>query len=87
MIERIPITSREQWLELRRSAVTASDVGAIFGLHPYKTPLRLWADKTGVNLEDVENAAMRRGRWLEAAVLSACREQHPEWQIMQPHSW
>ena len=78
------VTDREEWLARRRLDVTASDVGAVFGLHPYKTPLQLWADKTGVGLDVAENAAMRRGRWLEDAVIAACRDHHPDWDIQKP---
>lgn len=82
---KVPIVNREQWLALRRQDVTASDVGAVFGLHPYKTPLALWAEKSEVGIDTVETSAMRRGRWLEDAVISACRDHHPEWQIEKPN--
>lgn len=80
-VERIPVTSREQWLELRRHDVTASDVAAVLGLSPYKTPLRVWAEKTGRAKEGQENAAMRRGRWLEGAVIHALEEERLRWAI------
>lgn len=80
----IPVTDRASWLDMRRQDVTASDVGAVFGLHPHKTPLQLWAEKTGVGLDTVENAAMRRGRWMEDAVIAACRDYHPDWTIEKP---
>jgi len=83
-VQRIDIQDRKQWLDLRQQDVTASDIGCLFGLHPYKTPLALWAEKTGVGLDVVENSAMRRGRWLEDAVISACRDTHPDWQIVKP---
>lgn len=81
MIERIPITSREQWLDLRRHDITASDVAAVCGLSPYKSALRLWAEKTGEVSEGEENNAMRRGRWLEAGVISALNEEYPTWAV------
>lgn len=80
----VPAGTREEWLERRKQDVTASDIAAVFGLHPYKTPLQLWADKTGVGLEVAENAAMRRGRWLEDAVIAACKDNHPDWDIVKP---
>lgn len=80
----VPAGTREEWLERRKQDITASDVAAVFGLHPYKTPLQLWADKTGVGIEVAENAAMRRGRWLEDAVIAACRDHHPDWDIVKP---
>jgi predicted phage-related endonuclease len=80
-IQRIPISSREQWLELRKQDVTASVIGALFGCHPYETPAGLWAIKTGVNIPDEDNAAMRRGRLLENAVGQAFMEQSPHWVV------
>jgi putative phage-type endonuclease len=79
-----PITDRKTWLALRKQDVTASDVAAVFGLHPYRTPLQLWADKSGVDMATAENAAMRRGRWLEDAVIAACQDEHPDWNIVKP---
>lgn len=76
--EIIPVTDRDSWLGMRKKDVTASDVAAVFGLHPWKTPLQLWADKTGAGIEVADNAAMRRGRWLEDAVIAAFRDHHPE---------
>ena len=84
IVQSFPITDRETWLKWRQADVTASDVAAVFGLHPWKTPLQLWADKTGVDSGTAETAAMRRGRWLEDAVIAACRDQHPDWHIEKP---
>lgn len=38
--------TKEQRRE-RRKQLGASDIGTIFGLNPYQTPLQLWAEKTG----------------------------------------
>ena len=38
---------RESWLALRRQGVGGSDAAAAVGLHPYRSPLELWLDKTG----------------------------------------
>lgn len=83
--ERIPITSRAQWLDLRRADITASDVAAVCGLSPYKSALRVWAEKIGEVAEPNETAAMRRGRWLEISVIAALAEERPDWSIRQPH--
>jgi predicted phage-related endonuclease len=72
--------SREHWLELRRNDVTASDVGAVCGVHPYRSALQVYADKAGLSTVEETNI-MRRGRWMEDAVLSAIRDQHPTWQV------
>jgi predicted phage-related endonuclease len=83
MIERIPITSREQWLNLRRADISASQVGALFGLHPYLTAFGLNAEKSGVEMvgPDSEASVIRRGNALEQVVADEVKRQRPEWDI------
>jgi predicted phage-related endonuclease len=81
VIERIQIVSREQWLTLRKSDVTASAVACLFGVHPYVTPLALFQEKNGLELPEIDNAVLRRGRLLEGAVAVAVEEAHPEWKL------
>ncbi|MBR2689222.1 MAG: YqaJ viral recombinase family protein [Aquamicrobium sp.] len=73
--------SREEWLALRLHDLTASDIGAVVGCDHFKSPLRVYAEKTGMVGGEAENAAMQRGRWLEAAVIEAMREKFPTWDI------
>jgi predicted phage-related endonuclease len=80
-IERIPITSREQWLELRKPDVTASVVGALFGVHPYVSALKLYLQHSGIEFSEPDSAVTRRGRLLESAVALAVEEQRPDWRI------
>jgi predicted phage-related endonuclease len=80
-IERRAIVDREQWLAWRWQDVTASQIGALFGVHPYTTKLRLYAEKRGVEFPDEDNKVKRRGRWLEPAVAEAVRELRPDWTI------
>lgn len=84
MIVSKEITTRDEWLEWRKADVTASVVGALFGVHPYTTALRLYVEKRGVEFENKDNAAMRRGRWLEPAVAKAVEEMRPEWRLRLP---
>lgn len=70
---------------LRRQDVTASPMGALFGVHPYCTALRLYAEKRGVEFIDEDNKAMRRGRWLEPAVAKAVSEKRPDWTLHAPN--
>lgn len=76
-----PITSREAWLVMRRGDLTASDIGAVSGIDPYRSPLAVWAAKSGLTLEDPETNIMRRGRWLEPAVIAALAEEKPDWKV------
>lgn len=39
--------SREDWLAVREQGIGSSDAGAAVGLHPYKSQLELWMEKTG----------------------------------------
>ena len=39
--------NRDQWLEVRKGGIGSSDAAAAVGLHPYKSPLELWMEKTG----------------------------------------
>ena len=46
-----PYNSHEEWLQLRRKFIGGSDIAAICGLHPYKTPLQVWLEKKGRSIE------------------------------------
>lgn len=81
-IERHAVTDRETWLAMRKQDVTASDMGALFGCHPWRSALALYVDKTEtVSLEQADNSVLRRGRILEDAVARAVSEEQPTWQI------
>lgn len=57
-----------EWLELRRQGLGASDMGAVMGVSPYRTPYQLWAEKTGAAAPQKVGAAANRGVLLEDAV-------------------
>lgn len=84
-VERIPITSRDEWLKLRRGDVTASQIGGLFGAHKYWTPARVYADKLGLPLPggNPMSAVIRRGNVLEPIVAGMVQEMHPEWIILK----
>lgn len=87
-IERHKITSREQWLALRSHDITASVAGALFGIHEYTSPYQLWALKSGLITEDVEETSpMRRGRLLEPVALQLLREERPTWSVEAGHAY
>lgn len=75
------VADRAQWLALRSQDLTASDIGAAVGVDPYKSRLALYAEKTGLLMPQGDNNAMRRGRWMEAAVLEAIRDENPDWVV------
>lgn len=61
--------SRIDWLNARRKGIGGSDMAAILGLDPYRTPLAVYLDKVGELPDDDEQSeAMEWGNRLEAAV-------------------
>lgn len=66
-IIRIPTSdmSRADWLKERRNSLGGSDMGAVLGLNPWRSPYAVWAEKTGKLADEEENEAMRIGRDLE----------------------
>lgn len=61
--------SHEEWLTEREKGIGASEVAAILGLSPWDTPFSLWLKKTHQAEPEPENFAMRRGHYLEDAVV------------------
>lgn len=79
-IERHRITDREQWLKMRSQDVTASAAAALLGIHPYQTAYSLWATKTGLISDEIEDTPpLRRGRLLEPVAVQILKDEHPEW--------
>lgn len=72
--------NREEWLAWRKENINASEAGALLGVDKHRSRLTLYYEKTGV-VESAETNAMRRGRWLEPAVIAATREMRPDWKI------
>jgi len=61
--------SHDEWLKAREAGIGASEVAAILGLSPWETPFSLWLRKTKQAPPVEENDAMRRGHYLEDAVV------------------
>ncbi|MEY4951802.1 MAG: hypothetical protein RL299_226 [Pseudomonadota bacterium] len=82
VVERITPRDRAAWLKARGRDVTASTVGALFGVHEFTTLYELWALKTGRIKDGMEESApMRRGRLLEPVAAQIMREDFPDWDI------
>lgn len=58
-------TDQEEWLRIRKSYLTGTDVGAICGMNPYKSAMQVYLDKINPEIEIMDNEAMRLGRDLE----------------------
>lgn len=77
--------SFDEWLELRHSDVTASKIGALFGVHDYSSALQLYAEKIQLNPTRIaDNGVLRRGRWFEPVAIAVAREMRPDWTIVEP---
>lgn len=61
-------STREEWLEVRKSGIGSSEVATIVGLNPWETPYQLWRRKLGIDAPKEENFAMKAGHYLEDAV-------------------
>lgn len=56
--------------EIRSQNVTASEVGALLGPHPYTDPLRIWDRLVSpLPMEQPQSEAMANGSFLEIAIL------------------
>lgn len=68
----------DAWLEWRRQGVTATDAAILLNRSPYKTPWRLWAEKTGyANEEDLSaNPLVQNGIAQEDAARRAFEQQY-----------
>lgn len=71
MWERIPTgnMSRTEWLKLRKTGIGGSDAGAVCGLNPYSSPMKVFQDKISDHTEEEDNEPMRIGRDLEEYVV------------------
>lgn len=61
-------STREEWLDIRKSGIGSSEVATIVGLNPWETPYQLWRRKIGIDAPQAENFAMKAGHYLEDAV-------------------
>lgn len=66
--------SAEQ-LAIRSKGVAASEVAAVAGLNPWRSPHEVWMEKTGRGEPIEENDAMRRGIVKESMIISWYRQQ------------
>ena len=68
MYEKIPVSkmSREEWLALRKTGIGGSDAGAVCGLNPYSSPMKVFWDKTTDKTEEQDSEAVRIGHDLDS---------------------
>jgi len=54
----------------RRAALGSSEIAPVLGLSPWRSALDIWRGKVEGTVDGPDSPAMRRGRFLEAAILS-----------------
>lgn len=54
-----------EWLRLRKAGIGGSDAGAICGVNPYSSAMKVFHDKTSEEVEEQDNEAIRIGHDLE----------------------
>lgn len=59
------IDDRQAWLEARRNGITATDVAAVLGVHPWRSMREVYLDKMGMLPDQEPNEAMKTGTDLE----------------------
>ena len=54
-----------EWLALRKTGIGGSDAGAVCGLNPYSSPMKVFHDKTSKEIRELDSEAVRQGHDLE----------------------
>ena len=77
---RVPDGDREAWLEVRRHGIGGSDVAAMMGLSPYRTPYETWAEKSGlIESPDIsDKPSVMWGNILEPVIGDHYKSLHPD---------
>lgn len=75
----------EEWREARTHGIGGSDVAAIMGINPWKSPLEVWLEKTGrAEPPDLSgNEKVEWGNRLEAAVADKFADAHPDMKVLR----
>lgn len=60
--------TREEWLKIRKLGLGGSDMAAVLGLSPWRSPIDVWLDKTSDTVEEKESEPMYWGNVLEEVV-------------------
>ncbi len=70
MYEKIPIKdmNHEEWLKLRKTGIGGSDAGAICGLNPFSSPMKVFHDKNSNDIQEQDSEPIRQGHDLEQYV-------------------
>lgn len=64
---------------MRNETIGSSEIAAVLGLDPHRTPYDVWLTKTGEQPEFAGNEATKRGHILEPAVAEWFEQTYPEY--------
>lgn len=78
---------RAEWLKQRRTGVGGSDVAAVLGLSPWRTPYDVYLDKLGKATKELTSQAAHFGNRLEAVVADEFSERTGIRCTMQEHMY
>lgn len=72
--------TREEWLKARTQGIGGSDAACVIGLNPWKSNVKLWREKVGVDKpEDIsDKPAVKFGKEAEAPIRQIFLLMHPE---------
>lgn len=59
---------KEEWLKIRKQGIGGSDVGAIFGLNKWKSPMAVYMDKISDTVDEINSESAYWGTTLEDIV-------------------
>lgn len=80
-------TGSPEWLQARKG-ISGTDIGAILGKSAWKSAYTLWAEKTGLISDTVnENIAMRLGKAFEDPIANIYAQEHPFQEVHKTGTW
>ena len=79
----IRCADNDEWLQQRTKGIGGSDVAAIMGFSPWRTPAQVWFEKTGrVEAEDISDKPyVAFGNVMEPLIGKWFSERHPEFTV------
>ena len=72
-----------EWLRM----MTSSKVAAVLGLSPYESRFSLWHRMSGQIPAQPDSDVLRRGHYLEPAIVAWFQDQHPEFVVTHAGTW
>ena len=69
------LETKEQWVQSRAKGIGGSEVAAVLGLDPYRSPYNVWVEKTTGESRNIDNIYTRAGTKLEPVVVEFFQEE------------